>query len=135
MLLRSGRLLLLLRENRSKSLWRTWSDDGGRSWATPVPAGIDGYPAHLCHLADDRILCTYGFRRAPYAIRAALSADGGVTWPVEDRVEIRAGLPGKDLGYPCTLPSADGLLSVYYARDATGCTAIHATRWQLPTGA
>ena len=48
---------------------RRSSDDGGRSWAEPVPTGIDGYPAHLTGLPDGRILCTYGFRRPPYAIR------------------------------------------------------------------
>ena len=128
-LLSSGRILLLLRENRSKSLWRTWSDDGGRSWAEPAPAGIDGYPAHLCHLPDGRLLCTYGFRRPPYAIRAAVSADGGMTWPMRDLVEIRTGLPSKDLGYPCTVPSADGLVTVHYARDEHGSTCIFATAW------
>lgn len=132
LLLRSGRLLLLLRENRSKSLWQTWSDDGGRSWAEPSPAGIDGYPGHLCHLPDGRLLCTYGFRRPPFAIRAAISSDEGVSWPEQDLVEIRSGLPGKDLGYPCTVPCDGSLLSAYYARDEVGATCIFATRWKLP---
>jgi BNR repeat-like domain len=130
LLLRSGRLLVLLRENRSKSLWQTWSDDGGRSWAEPAPAGIDGYPAHLCHLPDGRLLCTYGLRRPPYAIRAALSADDGVSWP-ED-MEIRSGLPSRDLGYPCTVIAGGGLLTVYYARDEHGSTCIFATAWDGP---
>jgi hypothetical protein len=129
LLLPSGRLLLLLRENRSKTLWQTWSDDGGSSWANPMPAGIDGYPAHLCSLPDGRILCTYGFRRPPYAIRAALSADSGVTWP--EQLEIRSGLPGKDLGYPCTVTAGGHMLTVYYGRDEFGSTCILATAWAL----
>lgn len=133
LLLASGRVLLLLRENRSKSLWRTWSDDGGASWAEPEPAGIDGYPAHLCRLPDGRLLCSFGFRRAPFAIRAALSEDQGRTWPSGAIRDVRSGLPGRDLGYPCTLPCADGrLLSVYHARDGQGVTGVHATRWRLP---
>ena len=132
LLLRSGRLLILLRENRSKSLWQTWSDDGGRSWAEPMPTGIDGYPGQLCQLSDGRILCTYGFRRPPYAIRAAISTSEGDFRHVVDQIEIRANLPTRDLGYPCTVRSQHGFLSVYYARDEVGVTAIQATRWELP---
>ena len=132
LLLRSGRLLVLLRENRSKTLWQTWSDDGGRSWAEPVPTGIDGYPGHLCQLPDGRILCTYGFRRPPYAIRAAISDDDGSSWPAAETVEIRTGMRSRDLGYPCSAACREDLLSVYYARDASGVTGICASRWQLP---
>ena len=132
LLLRSGRILLMLRENRSKSLWQTWSDDGGGTWAEPLPAGIDGYPGHLCHLPDGRPLCTYGFRRLPFAIRAAISDDDGATWPEQGLVELRSDLPTRDLGYPCTLSCADALLTVYYARAGTGETCIFSTSWMLP---
>ena len=130
LLLRSGRLLLLLRENASRTLWRTWSDDGGLTWADPEPTGIDGYPAHLTHLSDGRVLCTYGFRRIPYAIRAVLSDDDGASWTTTP-TEIRLDLPSRDLGYPCTLPAADGLITVYYARQEDGCTCLCSTRWAV----
>ena len=113
-------------------LWRSWSDDGGLSWAEPKPTEIDGYPAHLCGLSDGRILCTYGFRRPPYAIRAAVSDDGGVSWPMEQLIEIRSPLPSRDLGYPCTVLPIRARLSTYYARAEDGCTCIFSTRWQLP---
>jgi hypothetical protein len=132
LLLTSGRLLVLLRENRSKSLWQTWSDDGGRSWAEPVATGIDGYPAHLCLLPDGRLLCTYGFRRPPYAIRAAVSHDDGASWLDQAPIAIRSGLRNRDLGYPCTVACADGLLTIYYAQDDAGVTGIHATLWHPP---
>lgn len=132
LLLPSGRILLLLRENESRSLWRSWSDDGGLSWAKPQPTGIDGYPAHLCALPDGRLLCTYGYRRPPYAIRGAVSADGGASWTSEAPLELRSGLPGRDLGYPCTLPTEAGMVTVYYARDAADRTCIFASHWQLP---
>lgn len=134
LLLRSGRLLVLLRENRSKSLWQTWSDDGGLSWAEPQPTGIDGYPAHLLQLPDGTLVCTYGFRRPPYAIRAALSTSQGAHWTTRAPIEIRAGLPGRDLGYPCTVRREDDLLTLYYARDGEGITGLHATSWRLPAG-
>jgi hypothetical protein len=132
LLLPSGRILLLLRENASRSLWSTHSDDGGLSWAEPVPTGIDGYPCHLTALTDGRVLCTYGFRRPPFAIRCVLSADQGATWTTGDPLEIRSDLPSRDLGYPCTVTAGAELLTVYYGRDAAGLTCILATRWRLP---
>ena len=134
LLLPSGRILMLLRENTSRTLWQSWSDDGGRSWAEPTPTGIDGYPAHLCPLPDGRILCTYGFRRPPFAIRAALSADGGRSWTSQEQFEIVSGLSGRDMGYPCTLVTASALLTVYYARARDGCTCILSAAWELPKG-
>ena len=133
LLLRSGRLLMLLRENRSKSLWQTWSDDGGQSWAEPMPTGIDGYPGHLCQLPDGRHsvhlwLPPPALRHPRRASRPAM----GRFWPAQDLIEIRTGLRTRDLGYPCTVLSEAGLLSVYYARDEGGCTCILATGWQLP---
>lgn len=131
-LLEDGRVLLLLRENESRTLWRVDSADGGRTWSLPEPTGIDGYPAHLCRLPDGRILCTYGFRRPPYAIRAVHSADGGRRWSVEAPIDIASGLGSKDLGYPCTLPRTDGaLVTVYYARDPAGVTGLRARVWRL----
>ncbi|MFO1068377.1 MAG: sialidase family protein [Geminicoccaceae bacterium] len=132
LLLPSGRILLHLRDNASATLWQTWSDDGGSSWAAPEPTGIDGYPAHLLALPDGRLLCTYGFRRPPFAIRAVLSADGGRSWDTAPPLTIRDGLPGKDLGYPGSVTLADGtILTVYYARRDDGTTAVQATRWRL----
>ena len=132
LLLRSGRVLVLLRENQSKSLWQVWSDDGGSTWSEPVPTGIDGYPAHLCQLPDGRLLCTYGFRRPPFAIRAVLSTDDGASWPEQGTIEIRSGLPNRDLGYPCTVCGTEGLISIYYTKDESGVTGIHGTGWRMP---
>jgi hypothetical protein len=130
--LASGRVLLLLRENRTRSLFSTHSDDGGATWSAPRPTGIDGYPAHLLALPDGAILCTYGDRRPPFAIRAAISTDGGAHWPPAARLVIRETLPNKDLGYPFTLPlPPDRLMTVYYAQDSSGTTGIHASVWRL----
>ena len=132
LLLTDGRVLLLLRENASRTLWRVESADGGRSWSKPEPTAIDGYPAHLCRLPDGRILCTYGFRRPPFAIRAVLSQDDGRSWRTGTPLEVAGGLGSKDLGYPCTLPREDGtLLTVFYARDREGVTFPRARIWRL----
>lgn len=131
-LLPSGRIFLGLRENTGRTLYTTHSDDGGFTWSRPRPTGIDGYPAHLLALADGRLLLTYGFRKPPFAIRAVLSEDGGESWSTAAPLTIRDRLPNKDLGYPVTVASGLGLLTVYYAEDDAGVTGIHSSRWNLP---
>lgn len=113
-------------------LWQAVSADGDRSWSDPAPTGIEGYPTHLCRLADGRLPCTYGFRRPPFAIRAILSEDVGRTWRIDAPIEIATGLPSKDLGYPCTLPRSDGtLFTVFYAGDREGVNFPRARIWRL----
>ena len=93
----------------------TWSEDGGKTWTRPVETSFEGYPNHLLKLRDGRILCTYGYRRAPMGIRALISEDGGRTWDTDHTYvlredgsglskewppEKRARMGGADLGYP-----------------------------------
>ena len=48
----------------------------GRTWSQPIKTAMWGFPAHLLELRDGRILCTYGYRRKPYGVRASISKDG-----------------------------------------------------------
>jgi hypothetical protein len=130
LLLPAGRILILLRENTHRTIYATHSDDDGETWSLPRPTGIDGYPAHLLSLDDGRILCTYGFRRPPFAVRAVVSDDDGATWKTSRPISIREGLPNKDLGYPFTLKlGPDKFLTAYYAQDPSGVTGIWSTTW------
>ena len=52
----------------------------------PRPTPMWGCPPHLLALGDGRLLCTYGYRRAPFGVRACLSHDGGETW--EDEIRL-----------------------------------------------
>lgn len=132
LLLPDGRILMLLRENVAGGLHQVHSDDGGHSWSPPMPTPIDGYPAHLLLLADGRVLCTYGFRKPGYEIRAVLSENGGRSWKVGDTRTIRGALPNRDLGYPCTLQATNGeLVTCYYAQEPDGVTSIQTTRFRL----
>jgi len=110
------------------------SDDDGQSWQclgpTVGPIGTGGNPPTLTALADGRIALTYGFRDAPYGIRARISHDDGRHWG-EERILRDDGGCG-DLGYPRTVLLPDGhLLSAYYYNDApNGERYIGATRWK-----
>lgn len=121
-------------------LWQTESNDSGRTWSSAVRTNMWGYPPTLLRLRDGRILCSYGYRRPPYGIRACFSRDGGRTWDTEHEVILRDdALPdgpatGKgspsDLGYPRSVALSDGsIFTVYYITLGDGVTHIAASRW------
>lgn len=127
----SGKLVMILRDNGRRELHRIVSHDDGRSWSSPSPIGLKGYPAHLLQLHDGRLLMTYGWRYPDYGIRAVWSDDEAETWS-ETIVSIRDGMGSPNLGYPATVQLPDGeLLTIYYGEDGDGTTAILMTRWTL----
>ena len=68
-MLKSGRLVCHMRNNRQTGLlWQVSSDDGGESWSEPEMTPMWGHPAHLVQLSDGRLLSVYGHRREPYGI-------------------------------------------------------------------
>ena len=124
-------------------LWQTNSKDSGKTWGAPTMTDMWGYPPDLLLLKDGSVLCTYGYRRPPYGIRASFSYDQGKTWDVQNEIIIRSdalsnGLgPGKggigDLGYPRTIEMKDGRLNtVYYITLGDGITHIAGTKWSRP---
>ena len=136
-----GHVIALLRtaestdNNRAGYLYQVTSTDRGKTWSEPASTGIWGYPAHLLRLADDRLVATYGVRRAPMGIRACLSRDGGKTWDVDHEIVLRAdGFgSGSDLGYPITQRLAGGTLAtIYYFNGIDNITHICLTRWTPP---
>jgi len=163
LLLPNGRVLAMIRAQGGTSkapprhsgfLWQTHSDDAGRTWAPPRMTDMWGYPPHLLLLSQGTVLCTYGYRRKPYGIRACFSSDGGETWHTANEVILRHdALPegpgagrggGGDLGYPRSVELSDGtIFTVYYLTLGDGVTHIAATRWSrdfrgpddLPRGA
>jgi len=80
-------------------------------------------------LQDGRLCLTYGYRAAPFGIRARLSADAGATW--EPEIVLRDDACSPDLGYTRTCQQPDGtLVTVYYYNDTPGGAAyIAATLW------
>lgn len=117
--------------------FRNWieayrSDDNARTWrhvARAVPDTGRGNPPSLVRLKDGRLVLTYGYRAAPFGIRARLSKDDGRTW--DDEVVLRGDGGSWDLGYPRTVVRPDGrLVTVYYYNlQEGGERFIGATIW------
>ncbi|MAD79700.1 MAG: sialidase family protein [Pirellulaceae bacterium] len=111
-----GRIIVQIRNHNSKSAGETLqsdSDDGGKTWGKPKPIGVWGLPSHLLRLKDDRLLMTYGHRRAPLGNQARVSDDHGRSWS-EPIILSGDGASG-DLGYPSTVQLENGsFVTVWY---------------------
>ena len=107
------------------------SPDDGRSWYMLDQPQINnaGNPATLTRIEGGRIVMVYGWRRAPYGIRARISSDEGQTWGAE--IILQDNGRNWDLGYPRTVQRADGnLVTAYYFNDNTQVERyIAATIW------
>jgi hypothetical protein len=112
-----GAILTAIRHRRWIELFR--SDDEGRTWqalARPAPDTGGGNPPSMIRLRDGRLAITYGYRTAPFGIRARLSRDDGKSWGEE--IMLRTDGGGGDLGYPRTIERPDGkLVTVYYFNE------------------
>ena len=95
------------------------STDDGLNWkldTIPVKDLGEGNPPSTIRLADGRISLVYGYRAAPFDIRAVLSKDGGRTWGPE--LTLRGNGGGRDIGYPASVQRPDGkIVSIYYFHD------------------
>jgi hypothetical protein len=108
------------------------SADNGTSWTHVVRAVPDtgrGNPPSLLKLRDGRLAVTFGYRAAPFGIRARISGDQGRSWGEE--VVLRADAADWDLGYTRSVQRADGkVVTVYYYNDAASTERyIAATIW------
>lgn len=119
----NGKLFGVYRAHNAKNpdlrttMFFTSSSDGGKTWETLRPSGIDGLPPHLIKLTDGRILLTYSRRNEPNQIEAVISSDGGKTFGETIVIEKfpQHAYEG-DFGYPASVELKDGsILTVYYA--------------------
>jgi hypothetical protein len=123
-----GEILCVLRDTHRHGLDVCRSLDGGTSWSAPEQTSMRGLPGHLLKLADGRVLCAYGRRKAPFGIRMCLSEDGGRTWETGDEILVRDDLPNGDLGYPTTIEYEPGRIFVcYYGQEPDGVTCVQGT--------
>ncbi|NQU24605.1 MAG: exo-alpha-sialidase [Candidatus Nealsonbacteria bacterium] len=129
-----GRLVAQIRNHNganSRETLQSESADGGKTWSAPRSIGVWGLPSHLLRLKDDRLLMTYGHRRAPLGNQARVSKDHGRTWS-EAMIVSGDGTSG-DLGYPSTVELADGsLVSVWYEQMKGSARAVlRQARWTI----
>ncbi|MEQ9408830.1 MAG: sialidase family protein [Fuerstiella sp.] len=129
-----GRLIVQVRNHNKvnhRETLQTHSTDGGRTWAELYSIGVWGLPSHLLRMSDDRLLMTYGHRRAPLGNQARISTDHGVSWSAP-MVIYGDGTSG-DLGYPSTVEIAAGsFVTVWYEKLKDQVNAqLRMARWQL----
>lgn len=111
----------------------TMSHDVGFTWEPVQPLGLFGQPADLCLMPDGRILCTYGYRRPPYGVRAAICEFQGNKLVPVSHITLRDDSDNWDCGYPASVFNADGsVTSVYYLnRDGNALRHVASTDWTL----
>ena len=121
-----GRLLTMMRTlDTDGFLYQASSSDRGRIWTGLRRSSIWGFPCHLLRLASGRLLCSYGYRREPFGVRAVTSSDDGETWDMDNELVIRDDGLHYDLGYPASVQLGDGrILTVYYFHDDAGVRYI-----------
>jgi sialidase-1 len=121
----TGRVICMLRDERSGFVYQSHSDNEGESWSPVRRLDLWGYPPHAITLTDGRLLVIYGHRRPPYGIYAALSDDDGASWSTPFLVRD---LPNANLGYPSVIEYEPGrLFTVYYGEDTDQVTCLHGT--------
>jgi sialidase-1 len=111
----------------------TISRDAGFTWEGVRPLGLFGQPADLCLLPDGRVLCTYGHRRPPYGIRAAICELQGDDLVPVAHITLRDDADSWDCGYPASVVNADGAVtSVYYLHNGgDGLRHVACSDWNL----
>ena len=129
-----GRIVSQIRNHNpmnNRETLQSESADGGQTWSVPRAIGVWGLPSHLLRLSDDRLLMTYGHRRAPLGNLARVSSDHGRTW--SEPITVSDDAISGDLGYPSTVELGDGsLLSVWYEKTKESPKAVlRQARWRI----
>lgn len=90
------------------------SSDGGETF-TWQSMGFQGHPLNALQLPDQRVLLTYGYRHAPYGIRARILNPECTDFATASEFIIRNDGGGSDLGYSWPVLLDDKrVLVVYY---------------------
>jgi len=115
------------------STYQSVSKDGGKTWSKPERL-LDlkgGAPAHIMKHSSGALISVYGYRSAPYGIKAMISLDNGKTWDTDHDIYVNG--ISEDLGYPSTVELSDGsLITVFYAKPSANSPAIiMQQRWKL----
>lgn len=103
------------------------STDNGKTFQPWIDAGFRGHPHYAMRLPDDRVLLVYGYRHAPYGIRARVLDPECSRFDTREIILRDDGGNG-DLGYPwAAMISKDRALVVYYFNKEDGIRHIAGT--------
>lgn len=101
------------------------STDGGRSFQSWQDAGWQGHPHYALRLPDKRVLLVYGYRHAPFGIRARVLDTECTNFAAAPEFVLRDDGGTVDLGYPwATMISKNRALVVYYYNQQDGTRHI-----------
>jgi hypothetical protein len=104
------------------------STDGGRSFQPWEDAGFQGHPHYALRLPDQRVLLVYGYRHAPFGIRARVLDPECRNFKTAQEIVLREDGGNSDLGYPWATMVADNrALVVYYFNVRDGRRHIAGT--------
>ena len=110
----SGRIVAIYGNNQnSRSFWRTYSDDEGRTWAPMKELTFIGDSPSMVKLADGTLVAAIrALDEGAVGIGLVASTDGGETWEQLGNLSEQGGW---DMAYPDLIKLADGnFLCVYY---------------------
>lgn len=131
--LSDGSLICHIRTEPNFTTYQTISHDKGKTWSVPEKLLPDygGAPCHLIEHSSGVLISLYGYRQAPYEIRAMFSTDGGKSW--DKNYTIYANGVSGDLGYPCSVELDDGsILTVFYCKeDEYSPCVIMQQKWKI----
>jgi len=101
----NGDLLCVMRTNYGKSMWKSLSKDGGKTWTKSEPIGFMGHAPYLFRTSSGILLC--GHRHPGTSLHYSL--DDGATWSANVQIDSHIG------AYPSMAELPDGrILFVYY---------------------
>jgi sialidase-1 len=104
------------------------STDGGKSFGPWQKMGFQGHPLHALRLPDQRVLLTYGYRHAPFGIRARILNAECTDFATAAEIVLRADGGGYDLGYPWAVQlDKKRVLVAYYFNVANSTRHIAGT--------
>lgn len=128
--LEDGRLMAIIREEPCISgLYRSYSQDFGRTWTEPEPIGIFGEAPYLLQLQDKRIMAVFrglgNTRGEANYLGLTVTDDNGATWSEPYKLETYDG--GRfHGGYGDLLLTESGqILAIYYIAQSGGLPILH----------
>ena len=107
------------------TVYQSTSADKGKTWTKPVQLlpMLGGSPPHILKHSSGALVCTYGYREAPFGVKAMFSFDNGKTWDYGYDIYVN-GVSG-DLGYPSSVELSDGsIITIFYAHPEKGSPAV-----------